>query len=129
MACECEQQNQTSEETHDLLDKSIESKLGKTYTPTDLETARNSIKGWGLFVVPDPEKGILEYKTVYVENITYEECCKRGQNCYVYKWVHPDQPTIDEVKKQLLKQPCYRKCVASRECYVGCHCSHYRCYL
>lgn len=45
-------------------------------------------KGIGVFVVPAPELGILEYKVVICEEeITYEECAKRGHNCESFKWV------------------------------------------
>lgn len=42
--------------------------------------------GLGLFLVPDPESGVLEEKVVSVDGISYEECAKRGDNCLAYKW-------------------------------------------
>lgn len=45
------------------------------------------LKGTGLFVVPDPEKGILEVRVVLVADITYRECVNRGENCLSVKWI------------------------------------------
>jgi hypothetical protein len=46
-----------------------------------------SAKGVGLFRVPAPDVGILEWKVVSVEGIPYEECIKRGDNCEAYQWI------------------------------------------
>jgi hypothetical protein len=72
----------------------------------------------GLFLVPAPAVGILEWKTVIVENISYEECAKRGENCEAYQWIphvfvwsYPDKSgksvtvTISS-KSDLPKIPC-----------------------
>jgi hypothetical protein len=43
--------------------------------------------GVGLFLLPEPEKGILEFRKAIVEGITYKECILRGQYCLAFKWV------------------------------------------
>lgn len=43
--------------------------------------------GVGLFLLPDPEKGALEFKKIIVEGITYKECIQRGHYCLAFKWV------------------------------------------
>jgi hypothetical protein len=47
----------------------------------------DEVKGIGLFVVPAPERGILEYRSVAVEGISYSECMKRGNNCEAFQWL------------------------------------------
>ncbi len=43
--------------------------------------------GFGLFLVPAPELGILEWKTVIVEDISYRECARRAENCRAFLWI------------------------------------------
>lgn len=43
--------------------------------------------GLALFLVPDPEAGVLEEKVVFVDGISYRECIKRGNNCIAFKWI------------------------------------------
>lgn len=43
--------------------------------------------GTALFLVPDPEKGVMESKVVVVKDLTYEEATKRGINCEGIKWL------------------------------------------
>jgi hypothetical protein len=45
------------------------------------------VKGIGIFVVPAPEHGVLEWKTVEVDDISYSECKKRGANCESFQWI------------------------------------------
>jgi hypothetical protein len=72
MACQCGK-NQTNPEVL----KHCESKG---------ENPETSI-GFGLFLVPAPEFGILEWKTVVVEDMSYVECAKRGANCKAFQWI------------------------------------------
>jgi len=46
-----------------------------------------SVTGIGLFVVAAPEKGVLEWKVVEVDGLSYDECMKRGANCESFQWV------------------------------------------
>lgn len=70
----CNQKDQTSKEDLTKLEQCMKD--------------NKEAKGIGVFLVPAPEQGILEYKVVIVEEeITYEECAKRGHNCAAFKWV------------------------------------------
>jgi len=73
MNCSC-----MKNQTHPEVFKDLERK------GQDLSTA----DGIGLFVVPAPEKGILQTRVVIVENISYAETRKRGYNCIAYQWVN-----------------------------------------
>jgi hypothetical protein len=69
--------------------------------------------GIGLFLIPAPEIGIMEYRLVTVEGISYKETVKRGQMCEVFKFfplgisLHTDEQksqfitvnTPDDLKK------------------------------
>jgi hypothetical protein len=46
-----------------------------------------SIVGIGVFVVPAPERGILEYRVVHVEGLSYDETMKRGSHCEAFQWI------------------------------------------
>lgn len=74
MSCNCDK-NQTPDQVFDALKAS--------------KTAYRSaaVTGIGIFVVPAPEKGILEWKVVEVSGLSYEECMKRGANCESFQWL------------------------------------------
>jgi hypothetical protein len=48
---------------------------------------KDKIKGVGIFIVPDPEAGILEYRSIFVDGLEYTECKKRGNNCVAFQWI------------------------------------------
>ncbi len=73
MECEC-QKNQTHP---DVLKEMI----------AKGENPRTAL-GFGLFLVPAPELGILEWKTVIVEDISYCECARRAENCQAFLWIN-----------------------------------------
>lgn len=75
--CANNQKDQTRKEVFDFIGTK---KL-------DIFSGKNSPKGFGLFLVPAPDKGILEFKTVYVENLTYQETVKRGHHCVAFQWI------------------------------------------
>ena len=72
--CDCKK-NQTSEEVFDFL-------RDKKFKISDV-----SLTGFGLFLVPAPENGILEWRTTFVERLTYSETRKRGENCAAWQWI------------------------------------------
>lgn len=59
------------------------------YLQNQLQTTSSNqeILGFGLFVIPAPENGILEVKTLTVENLSYIETTKRGNNCLAFQWI------------------------------------------
>ena len=75
MSCDCKK-NQTHPE---VLKQTIHS-IGSN----DISKA----VGVGMFVIPAPEKGILESKVVLVDNLSYVECAKRGENCLMFQWIN-----------------------------------------
>jgi hypothetical protein len=116
MDCGCSK-NQTSIKAIDYLKKSN----------TPLRSA--STLGIGIFIVPAPENGILEWKTVYVEGIGYDECIKRGENCSSFQWVPHGFTTELSGKSFTIKSAadirslagyCDDECTGG--CPMGCHC-------
>jgi hypothetical protein len=95
-----------------------------------------SIPGFGVFVIPAPEKGILEYKVVVVEDLTYLECVKRGANCPAFKWVNrgfewtttgPGQAVhvVLDSKETLMRElevHCASPCIGFNDCPPWCPC-------
>lgn len=59
----------------------------ETIAKAGLNFRSEEIRGVGIFEVPAPEIGILEYKTVHVDGLTYHECMKRGANCNSFQWI------------------------------------------
>jgi hypothetical protein len=58
------------------------------------------LTGTGLFLVPAPEKGILEYKVILVPNLNYHESVKRGSTCHAFKWIPDSLMTWEELSKK-----------------------------
>ncbi len=85
--------------------------------------------GFGLFLVPAPQFGIHEFGTVIVENISYNECIKRGLHCESFQWI-PKGYSFEyngknyniETKDDIinLEDLCNKTCGSS--CPMGCHC-------
>jgi hypothetical protein len=102
-------------------------------------------KGWGLFVVPDPEAGPLKIKGIMVDNLEYAECCDRGELCLIFKWIHPSlmtfaaaQAEVQSLKTKLAgKSGLLVRCPGSQMCNdasadcdsVVCICYQHRCHL
>lgn len=74
--CDC-----AKNQTHDEVFAWIKDKQLKTRSEPDADL------GFGLFLVPAPAKGILEYETVIVPDLTYRETVKRGDNCVAFQWI------------------------------------------
>jgi hypothetical protein len=109
----------------------LDCNCGKDQTPKEvfdfLKSAKGVIRGkdaatgLGLFLVPDPEAGVLEEKVVLVHNLTYEECAKRGDNCIAYKWIPAAFKSAEEVLKE--RGSCGQWCGPDRDwCPWGCFC-------
>ncbi len=104
----------------------------KNQTPLDslklLQTKQNpNMKGTGLFLVPAPEKGILETKVVVVKDLSYQEVEKRGFNCEAFKWIAEAHRTIEQIEAERAQCPqiwCGRSEVI---CPPGCFCSYLFC--
>lgn len=78
MSCGCDK-NQTHEDVHTYIEKnSLVQSMFDNSKP---------LLGVGLFLIPAPEVGILELKSIHVDNLSYSECVKRGQNCEAFKWI------------------------------------------
>lgn len=72
--CNCKK-NQTHENVFDFL---------KT---ENINLFKSKHLGIGIFLIPAPELGILEYKTVNVTDLSYRETVKRGENCKAFQWI------------------------------------------
>ncbi|MGV4201233.1 hypothetical protein [Citrobacter murliniae] len=75
--CDC---SSNKDKTHSDVFDFVSTKKINIFTASDF-------LGIGVFSIPDPEAGILERKTVYVENISYVETTKRGFNCFEFQWI------------------------------------------
>jgi hypothetical protein len=110
-SCTCKK-NQTSSEVYDYLRN----------LKIEHQEAINSNPGTGLFLVPNPEAGILEVKVVLVSNISYSECSKRGENCIAYKWIPHGYMPESEVRDARSKLLCAGYCPAGIVCGGFCMC-------
>lgn len=72
--CDCKK-NQTHEEVFTFM-KSREMNPFKSDDP-----------GIGMFMIPAPEIGILEYRIINVADVSYRETVKRGENCKAFQWL------------------------------------------
>lgn len=128
MSCSCNKNTTVKEVFESLVDAGQ-----STRNPTML--------GIGLFVIPAPENGILEWKVVAVDNILYRECVKRGSNCESFQWIPKGISVklnlpgitatiinnIDDLKKLqdfCSRDSCRGGCIMGCFCFVGeaiCH--------
>lgn len=65
-----------------------------------IDLFKNDHLGIGRFLVPAPEIGILEYKSIEVKDLAYRECVKRGNNCVAFLWI-PYGITLNDGQKKL----------------------------
>jgi hypothetical protein len=72
--CDCKK-NQTHEEVFNFFKE-------KKISPFS-----DKALGVGLFMIPAPELGILEYKIINVGDLDYRETVKRGENCKAFQWI------------------------------------------
>jgi hypothetical protein len=89
----------------------------------------SSVKGTGMFLVPAPENGILETRTVIVADLTHTDARKRGENCLAFQWVPDDMMKHSEVSAFFAKSDderalfCNDFCnFAGGRCPVMCWC-------
>lgn len=119
--CPCNGGRITKDQTPEVCFEAVQKLLGDGSTVTP-----EKLLGFGMFSVPAPEQGPLSTKTVYVEAITYEECCRRGHLCIAFKWIHPSVATLEHVRRtRETTGVCYdsRRCTTSNECRVFCWCN------
>jgi hypothetical protein len=119
--CQCSQGEITHDQTPDACFEAVQRLVRDRPDVTP-----DQLLGYGMFSVPAPELGPLATKTVYVESISYEECCRRGHLCTAFKWMHPSVATIDDVRRaRETRGVCYdsRRCQTSNECRALCWCN------
>lgn len=95
-----------------LGNSNLSQKSNKNQTPVQsleilLKAQKADVKGTGLFLVPDPEAGILEVKVVVVKDLTYQETSKRGITCQAYKWIAEKYLSYEQILQQLNGCPGY----------------------
>ncbi|WP_162669249.1 hypothetical protein [Gemmata massiliana] len=78
-------------------------------------------QGTGIFLVPDIHSAAPEsVKKEYVENITYEECIRRGKLALVVKWVPHTVLSFADLKANACGQNCVDTCAEPGcECWSG----------
>jgi hypothetical protein len=60
---------------------------------SDLIGVKPTDMGSGVFAIPDPLGGRDAFTKIIVNDITYQECVKRGRRCIAFKWVNKQLPT------------------------------------
>ncbi len=87
--------------------------------------SQENAKGTGIFLVPDITNPLpRSVRKEFVENITYEECVKRGELALVFKWV----PQTITTYSSLVNQPCQKKEKCVETCVEpGCNCWDGKC--
>jgi hypothetical protein len=84
--------------------------------------------GTGLFAIPAPDIGILEFRVVAVEHLTYEETAKRGDTCRAFKWIPEKVRTFKEIDDARKAGTCNGSCgFAGLTCYGDCVCVGWHC--
>ncbi len=111
-----------SESCQSKKDQTPEASLKVLQTTKDPMT-----KGTGLFLVPDPEKGILETRVVLVRDLTYPETIKRGTNCEAYKWIAQAHLTISQIEAERKRCPEIWCGNSHNLCPPSCFCSYLFC--
>jgi len=76
--------------------------------PKKLEGIKETEKGSGVFAIPNPAEGAEAISKVIVNNITYEECVRRGRPCLAFKWVPSQLPNNAACPSQ--GQLCVKTC-------------------
>jgi hypothetical protein len=72
--CECKQ-NQTHDEVFSFMKEK------------NLSPFKSNNLGIGMFMIPAPEAGIMEYRILNVPDLSYRETVKRGDNCTAFQWI------------------------------------------
>lgn len=84
--------------------------------------------GWGLFLIPDPEKPVpLNEGVKLVCDLTYQQVKDRGANCFAFRWVADSVQSCEEAQEilTLKDSPCIgRAC----PCQIPCMCDPAKAY-
>lgn len=119
--CNCKGRDQTSKKAVEIIQSMLKD---------DKALRIGDILGSGLFLVADPKSGILEYATVVVFDLSYEECRKRGANCIAFKFLPKTFITYEKVKsrfeeasQETRSRDCFEFCAgAGLDCPWDCFC-------
>lgn len=91
--------------------------------PEWLESPQVHDRGTGIFLIPDVySKEARAVKKEFVQNITYEECLRRGSLALVFKWVPQSIARYEALTsyRTVCGQPCIETCVTPGcECFDG----------
>lgn len=116
--CECKK-NQTHDEVFNFIKEN------------NLNPFLNEHSGIGMFMIPAPDEGILEYKIINVADLSYRETVKRGENCKAFQWIPYGISMKDEnrtVKVNSLKDFETLKIDCNDSCRGGCPMNGCFCY-
>ena len=81
---------------HQLLFSALENK--DQTDPKGLEASEFDDLGTGLFLIPDVQKEELDAQLkVFVPDITYHECIKRGKHTMAFRWIPHMIMTFEEL--------------------------------
>ncbi|EBS8342108.1 hypothetical protein CF253_06850 [Salmonella enterica] len=79
--------------------------------------------GVGVFGVADPESDEPDaLKKIVLDGLTYAECCVKGENCIVFKWL-PDKVvnTVGGINglRDCDPFPCTGPCIGPNRCFCS----------
>lgn len=84
--------------------------------------SERSLMGTGMFIVPAPDLGILEWRELLVENLTIEETEKRGFNSEAFQWVPHELMSFHDIRSR--PEPrCGGDCDDRPRCPIACWCT------
>ena len=78
--------NECNENSRNLNKDQTETWVFQSLANTKDPDPTNKFMGCAIYLIPDPEKGALEYKKIVVKDITYNEAVKRGIDTSAFKW-------------------------------------------
>lgn len=90
--------------------------------PNDLANVSPNDPGIGIFLVPNVQSD--QYAAalkVYVPDIKYAECIRRGQFALAFKWVPAAIATVSQLQQSHCSGPCVTSCAGK-----GCVCNQQR---
>lgn len=121
----CQESNEIPDMTKQQ-NKPMTSEHNQTHPDWLKHTKSGKETGTGIFLVPDPSKGVLAHSKVMVPNLTYRDAAMRGHTCTAFKWV----PTAVKSHSDLVAGVgCSGSCISWQDCGdPSCMCSQGQCY-
>lgn len=82
--------------------------------------------GTGIFLVPAPEEGALQWAVQFVPDLTYAESVRRGVHCLGFKFIPGKLMPLPELCESVASG-CSGDCNIAQFCQYPCFCWHGMC--